>query len=438
MRPALLVALLLLCEGCQETVAGQCRREAGHLCIVAQAVPPDTVTDYVIEVRAGEGCDRLCRPPTSAMAVAAECSDRVPTCKRSEKRGPISDLPRLRTEGELTADVDLAGLPGPVEVEVTLLDRVGACVLHAAGAPDTPETITLALSGRCDAWHPPCGDHVQCSPGLGRLCCRGRCVPPPPAPKEHMSFVPAGELVFGDPSPGAPAQFQPCKDDKGSPVRKTVKHPFFIDRFEATVGDYRACVTAGLCARSVIDGGCLPLKNDPSCTAQQGDPLLAMSCLTWCQARQFCEWRMGRPDSLPWEIEWEWAAGRGARPFPWGDAQPTCDHANFGICPPMRVLAAGPETALRGATPDTALYHMGGNVAEWVFDADGLTSWFNRCVSLPVPTGETRIFRGGSFRSSADFLKTTARQKLIEDETEAQKTPTIFQLGVRCVWRLDS
>jgi formylglycine-generating enzyme len=88
---------------------------------------------------------------------------------------------------------------------------------------------------------------------------------------------------------------------------------FAIDRDEASVADYRACVSAGACELDpLIDGDERYIDDDGP-----------MVNVTWIEARDFCHWRGGR---LPTEAEWERAArGDDNRPWPWGFAERPAD-----------------------------------------------------------------------------------------------------------------
>ncbi|RQW04556.1 NACHT domain-containing protein, partial [candidate division KSB1 bacterium] len=108
--------------------------------------------------------------------------------------------------------------------------------------------------------------------------------------------------------------------------------------------------------------------------------------VSWDDAKAYCDWlsqenKKGDKFRLPFEAEWEWAAGRGARKYPWGDDEPTPQLANYdgkiGNTTPVGSYPAG-------ATPD-GLMDMAGNVWEWCED------WYDAKKKVD------RVLRGGSW-----------------------------------------
>lgn len=99
----------------------------------------------------------------------------------------------------------------------------------------------------------------------------------------------------------------------------------------------------------------------------------AVNCITWFTAAAFCAWDGMR---LATEAEWEYVArNRGVDEwYPWGDALPTCEQANFGAnvlsCPDQprgypQDIASHPA----GDTLDPPGVHdLIGGVAEWTAD----------------------------------------------------------------------
>lgn len=132
---------------------------------------------------------------------------------------------------------------------------------------------------------------------------------------------------------------------------------------------------------------------------------LPINRITWETAFGFCAWDGGR---LPTEAEWEYAAaGRfgsnldQGRTYPWGEEEPSCALSTFVDCSP-RTLAVD-------TLPDSGgLYHLGGNVAEWVaddfagyFEPDG-KCWQGLPQANPLCTGTSggvKVVRGSSFLS---------------------------------------
>ena len=97
--------------------------------------------------------------------------------------------------------------------------------------------------------------------------------------------------------------------------------------------------------------------------------------MTWYEAAAYCRWLTAQGHEqrwlardvhvrLPTSLEWEHAArGSDQRPYPWGDDNPTPEHANdreTGIGAPSPVGCFPQGRAARGALD------MAGNVMEWL------------------------------------------------------------------------
>ncbi len=130
----------------------------------------------------------------------------------------------------------------------------------------------------------------------------------------------------------------------------------------------------------------------------------AVTNVTWFGARAYCEWAGMR---LPTEAEWEKAArGTDKRPYPWGTATPTPEHANIDHFVGRTVDV---DSYPKGVSPYGA-HHMSGNAWEWCED------WFDPFYYRDSPrenpkggeTGANRVLRGGSW-AFRDLADTTTR-----------------------------
>ncbi|HTM44352.1 MAG TPA: formylglycine-generating enzyme family protein, partial [Polyangiaceae bacterium] len=118
-----------------------------------------------------------------------------------------------------------------------------------------------------------------------------------------------GEMVdvaASDFSMGCDNTSDQCVDDE-LPQHPVTLSAFQIDRTEVTQDQYTACVVAGSCDVPSCAWDC-ELTNYPA------------TCVSWSQAKTYCEWAQKR---LPTEAEWEKAArGEQAAKYPWGNADP--------------------------------------------------------------------------------------------------------------------
>jgi formylglycine-generating enzyme len=215
---------------------------------------------------------------------------------------------------------------------------------------------------------------------------------------------------------------------------------FYLDKYEVTVGRFRAFVDAGWGTRSHpprADDAAHPripgsgwnqewntkLPTDSSelraklkCIPQQTwtdvvgpHEKLPINCLDWYTAFAFCAWDSGR---LPTEAEWNYAASGGAehRYYPWSQpaSSTTIDDSYAvycgGTCSLQSVGSKSPKGNGKWGQAD-----LGGNVWEWMLDWDP--------VRYPVPCrdcaavsdGKYRAFRSGSNDDLAPTLRSATR-----------------------------
>ena len=128
---------------------------------------------------------------------------------------------------------------------------------------------------------------------------------------------------------------------------------------------------------------------------QDNQPVVRVS---YEDAVRYCRWlseKTGEPYRLPTEAEWEYAAsGGGQRKYPWGNEDPTPDHANYA----MNIDKTTPVGSYPlGRTPE-GLFDIAGNVWEWCDD------WYDEDKK---ECG--RVVRGGSFYINLYNLRCAAR-----------------------------
>ncbi len=247
---------------------------------------------------------------------------------------------------------------------------------------------------------------------------------------------------------------------------KDSSHPatvsgFYFDRFEVTVGRFRAFVDAGagtqLNPPSLGDGAhplvptsgwdsswnaYLPsdeaaLKSEVTCgsgdatwtDAEGANETLPMGCLNWYMAFAFCAWDEGR---LPTETEWHFAAGGGdqQRYYPWSNPSTStaidetyavyCVGDSCGFAYIFPVGARSPTGDGRWGHAD-----LSGSVWEWALDWYApLVDPCDDCANLTVAFERTG--GGGGWAWPASFLRAAARSLSLPTTTGAA-------IGVRCV-----
>ena len=214
----------------------------------------------------------------------------------------------------------------------------------------------------------------------------------------EMFFVPSGTFLMGSKADGAAPNEQP--------LTKTNVSCFFISRFAVTNAQFEA-FDATHCSKR------------PG-WADQNHPAVYVSSV---EALKFCEWlsrRDGRKYRLPTEAEWEYAArGTDGRTYPWGERLNRGDLANFADCnttfpwSDAEINDGFAETAPVGSFPRGSspfnIEDMAGNVWEWCLDFYEIYKGHERTNPRSALKVGRRIYRGGSWKSRAASLRTTAR-----------------------------
>ena len=189
-----------------------------------------------------------------------------------------------------------------------------------------------------------------------------------------------------------------------------------------------------------LTGECGPCTNGHLCEDDgQCDGPCALLDGHWQQAKDFCAW-VTPGGRLPSESEWEYAAtGPVHLKYPWGNSpEPTCSNntavfneaggtGGYG-CGNGGTLPVG--TTIADASWCGAL-DMSGNLWEWCEDwyhgdyngaPDDGSAWV-------VPTGSTRVIRGGSFNTGAVTVRSAERSFNTPGYRNAS-------LGARCLMPL--
>ncbi len=200
----------------------------------------------------------------------------------------------------------------------------------------------------------------------------------------------------------------------GNPKPAAGKHPRIADSgWRAEWDQYLPKDSAGI----TLQVFCTDSNDDfPTYNTSAQSDRYPINCIKWPVAFAFCVWNDGR---LPTEAEWEFAAAGGTenRNYPWGNAEPTPELANYNHdgpfpAPSLTVTHVGthPKGMGRWGHQDLA-----GSVAEWLLDQDSDT-WYgtpagnpcNDCANLGTPKDQMGQ-RGGNWSFSDSDLLSAAR-----------------------------
>ena len=219
------------------------------------------------------------------------------------------------------------------------------------------------------------------------------------APAETpMAEIPVGEFAMGFDGT------QALEDER--PRHQVWLPAFFMDFHEVTTAQYASFLA--------VTNRPVPAQWNTVDLSQHGDrPVIGVD---WSDAEAYCRWKGKR---LPTEAEWEKSArGTDGRLYPWGNQIPTNALANFALGARFsysQVLL--PVQSYEEGKSPYGLYHMAGNVWEWVQD------WYAANYYEASPernpqgpeSGQFKVLRGGSWSDLPKYLLTYGRFKLPPD-----------------------
>ncbi len=217
---------------------------------------------------------------------------------------------------------------------------------------------------------------------------------PGPAP---MVLVPAGEFMM-----------EARQDDKMADKDERITHAvyldaFSIDQYEITTARYAKFVQAT--KRSAPK-----YWSEEVLKQHERKPVVGVD---WNDAVAYCSWAGKR---LPTEAEWEKAArGTDQRLYPWGNAEPSQQRANFDHCCDSNHYGDLTDVgSFDGGTSPYGVHDMAGNVWEWVADwsDEGYYGKSRERNPTRLSSGDKRVVRGGAWDSAPAYIRSSYRLRL--------------------------
>jgi formylglycine-generating enzyme required for sulfatase activity len=215
------------------------------------------------------------------------------------------------------------------------------------------------------------------------------------APK--MVVIPAGMFIMGDAD----------RTGESPAVEVTIPAPLGISTHEISHRDFNF-----YCKNSAA-----------SCPANpHNDSQMPVAGITWQQATDYAAWlseRTGKQYRLPSEAEWEYSArARTSTAFPFGDSL-MITQARFSSR--NRAATAPLANTYQAINPNGFdLYHVVGNVREWVADTWQANHDSTTTSGLPRTGPGPKVVRGGSYADTIEFLRSSSRQPLDGNATDQQ------------------
>lgn len=200
------------------------------------------------------------------------------------------------------------------------------------------------------------------------------------APVIEMVKIPAGSFMMGSPTS---ERFRSSSEIQH---RVTISRDFYIGKYEITQRQWKAV-----------------MGNNPSFFKDCSD--CPVEFVGWDEAqdfiRQLNSLQRDHKYRLPTEAEWEYAARAGTT----GDFYGSLDSIAWSSS-----SSANKTHPVGQKSPNAfGLYDMSGNVWEWCQDWYGAYPSSAQTDPTGAASGSYRVYRGGSWRSNADTLRSAFR-----------------------------
>src|SRR3989339_421088 len=219
-----------------------------------------------------------------------------------------------------------------------------------------------------------------------------------------MKYIPAGSFIDGNGNTASISKgfWMDSTEVTGREYRALMSGDIANYRGDEITGDFRPAEYIGF-------GAAIAFCNEKSKSK-------GLDAVYSSNGPLICYWdRIGY--RLPTEDEWELAARGGMQlAYPTDDGTLNCNKANYFDCQINKTM----EVASYPANP-YGLYDMGGNLAEWCWDAYSTTGCTIDCirgnnrVDYKGPSGQDwiggRVIRGGSWTDSTTILQASDRRE---------------------------
>lgn len=201
-------------------------------------------------------------------------------------------------------------------------------------------------------------------------------------------------------------------DQREAPVHRVILKPFRIGTYPVTVAEYAKFLES------------YPSHQPEDWESQLRNPNRPVVGVNWRDADAWCRWAGGL---LPTEAQWEFAArGTKSRRYPWGDDDPTPDHANYEDTG-LEIKQPTPVGLFPKGASEHNLMDMAGNVLEWVADWYGPYAEGEQENPTGPKHGSSRVVRGGAYVDAAAYLRSAFRYSVLPEYR-------YYVIGFRCTW----